>query len=95
MSSAVAHAQGTQATLLLSVCAFCRLHVSGELVAVWRPDSDDRTGHGDPNYPNYRGADSTADCPSNVTCADGGTDEHRDPYRSAIPSPPDEHAAPY
>ncbi len=58
-----------------------------ELVAVWRPDADGRTAHGDPNY---RGAHSTADCRSNVTCADAGTDEHRTPYRKAIPSPPDE-----
>ena len=48
-----------------------------ELVAVWRPDADGRTTHGDPNY---RGAHSTADCRSNVTCADGGTDGHLDPY---------------
>ena len=80
MSSAVAHAEGAQATLLLSVCAFCRLHLPSELVALWRPDADGRTAHGDPNY---RGAHSTADCRSDVTCADGGTDEHRAPYRGA------------
>ena len=92
MSSAVAHAQGTQATLLLSVCAFCRLHVPSELVAVWRPDADGPTGHGDPNY---RGAHSTADCRSNVTCADGDTDENRTHYGSAIPSPhPHPHEIP-
>ena len=68
----------------LAKTLFCRLHVPSELVAVWRPDSDGRTAHGDPNH---RGAHSTADCRSNVTCADGGTDEHRTPYRKAIPSP--------
>ncbi len=51
-----------------------------ELVAVWRPDADGPTRHGDPNY---RGAHSTADCRSNVTCADGGTDDHAAPYRGA------------
>ena len=80
----MAHAEGAQATLLLSVCAFCRLHLPSELVALWRPDADGPTGHGDPNY---RGAHSTANCRSNVWCADGGTDEHRTHYRSAIPSP--------
>ncbi len=76
----MAHAEGAQATLLLSVCAFCRLHLPSELVALWRPDADGRTAHGNPNY---RGAHSTADCRSNVPCADGGTDQYRDPYRGA------------